>query len=431
MRLLDQYQEALGAAELRAAASALGAELPQLGLRLAIDSGQAARVLGWAERFRANALRLPPVRPPRDDRLRALQTELRRATAQRRTADQNRLEAAIRSRARIVDAAEGARQAVADPKTAARLLGSRALVEYVEADGALHALTLVDGRLALHDLGAAGHTDELDWLRFACGRLAAGRMTAAQRAVTVASADSAAGALDEHLVRPLLPWIDDAPLVLVPTGTLHAVPWSALASHRGRALEVAPSLTMWCELAGRPHTRVRRTAFVAGPGLRHASAEVRELGELRPGATVLTGKAATVQATLAALEGAALAHLACHGHFRADSPLFSSLELADGPLNVYELQNLRRAPETVVLSACDLALSQLHPGDELLGLAAALLGMGTRTVVASVVPVPDAESRRVMLAFHRELARGARPPEALGHAQIRARVPGFVCLGHG
>ena len=83
--------------------------------------------------------------------------------------------------------------------------------------------------------------------------------------------------------------------------------------------------------------------LVAGPRLRHATAELAALGGLYSRAVTLTGREATVAAVMRALDGATVAHLACHGHFRADSPLFSSLELADGPLNVYELQRLRRA----------------------------------------------------------------------------------------
>src|SRR5262249_10895628 len=64
MHLLEGYQAALGAIELRAASSAIGAELPRLGLQLALESRRPPRVLAWAERLRANALRLPPVRPP-------------------------------------------------------------------------------------------------------------------------------------------------------------------------------------------------------------------------------------------------------------------------------------------------------------------------------------------------------------------------------
>jgi hypothetical protein len=431
MRLLDEYRRALGALELRAAASAIGAELPRLGLRRSLESRRPAKVLAWAERLRANALRLPSVRPPADRRLHELQTELRRASADGRTSDQTRLEAAIRSRTRIVEAAGGAQSALPGAREAARLLGDRGLVEYVELDGALHALTLANGRLALHALGAASDARELEWLRFAYRRLAGGRLTADQRAAAQSGADTAAAALDELLVQPLLPVIGETPLVLAPTGALHALPWGALASHRGRPLEVAPSLTIWCELAARPRSRRRKTVLAAGPRLRHAAREVRELGALRPGATVLHGRTASAEATLAALDGAGLAHLACHGHFRADSPLFSSLELADGRLNVYELQQLARAPELVVLSACDLALSALHPGDELLGFAAALLGMGTRTIVASVVPVPDSAARRLMLAFHRDLLAGVAPAAALARAQAGAKTAGFICLGAG
>jgi hypothetical protein len=431
LQLLDEYRAALGAIELRAGASGIGTELAERGLAIAIEARRPVKILTWAERLRANALRLPAVRPPADEQLRELQIELRRATAAGRTSHQARLESAIRSRARIIEAAGGAPESIPGARAAARLLGERALVEYVELDGALHALTLADGQLALHDLGAGSAAAELDWLRFAYRRLASGRMSAGQRVASQANAETATRTLDGLLVRPLQPTIGDSPLVLVPTGVLHALPWAALASLRGRALEVAPSLTVWSDLAARPRARRRKTALVAGPRLRHAAREVRDLGALRPGATVLHGRAATAEATLAALDGAALAHLACHGRFRADSPLFSSLELADGPLNVYELQQLAHAPELVVLSACDLALSALHPGDELLGLAAALLGMGTRTIVASVVPVPDAAARRLMLAFHRELLAGTRPAAALAHAQAGAKTAGFICFGAG
>jgi len=66
----------------------------------------------------------------------------------------------------------------------------------------------------------------------------------------------------------------------------------------------------------------------------------------------------------------------------------------------------------IILSACELAIPDTHPVDELLGLAAALPRMGTRTVINSVVPVPDAAARPLVLALHRESA-----------------LTGFVCLG--
>jgi CHAT domain-containing protein len=57
--------------------------------------------------------------------------------------------------------------------------------------------------------------------------------------------------------------------------------------------------------------------------------------------------------------------------------------------------------------------------------------MGTRTIVASVVPLPDAAARRLMLAFHRELLAGTAPAAALARVQTGAKTAGFICLGAG
>jgi hypothetical protein len=431
LQLLDGYRAALGAIELRATASGMGTDLAQQGLRLALDSKEPAKILAWSERLRASALRQPAVRPPSDAKLRSLQAELRRSAADRAAGRQRQLEAAIRARSRIVEPRGGAEAALPDSGTAARALGHRVFVEYVELDGSLHALTLRDERLVLHELGAERAKDELEWLRFALGQLARADVRGQRRKAARDGTHAAAHALDRLLVQPMLPAVGKAELVLVPTGALHALPWAVLPSLRARPFSVAPSLAIWASRAAHPPSRRRKVMLAAGPRLRHAEAEVRGLAEVLPGTTPLTGADATAEGVLAALDGSALAHLACHGHFRSDSPLFSSLELADGPLNVYELQSLRRAPEIVVLSACDLGLSALHPGDELLGLATVLLGMGTRTVVASVAPVSDAASKRLMLAFHKNLLGGDPPATALARAQARTQAASFVCLGVG
>ncbi|HEX5801004.1 MAG TPA: CHAT domain-containing protein, partial [Gaiellaceae bacterium] len=139
------------------------------------------------------------------------------------------------------------------------------------------------------------------------------------------------------------------------------------------------------------------------------------------------------------LDGAGIAHLAAHGSFRADNPLFSSLELADGPLTVYDLESLAEAPSLCVLSACDSGLSEVRAGDELMGLTATLLALGSSTIVASVVAVPDEASTALMSAFHGRLATGTPPAEALVHAQAAVAdgdegvvaSAGFVCFGAG
>lgn len=158
-----------------------------------------------------------------------------------------------------------------------------------------------------------------------------------------------------------------------------------------------------------------------------------------PGARCYTGAEASVEVVARELEGADLVHVAAHGHFRADNPYFSSLRLADGPLTVYDLDALERAPGRLVLSACVSGLSAVRPGDELLGLTAALFALGTNRLVASVVPISDAATGPLMLRLHELLATGLPTATALACAQAQqgmsdeafAVAASFVCFGAG
>jgi CHAT domain-containing protein len=195
---------------------------------------------------------------------------------------------------------------------------------------------------------------------------------------------------------------------------------------------VAPSATVW--RAARARRRARSapegSLLVAGPGNTHGEAEVRAIAALRPGATVLSGADATPAATLAGLDGVALAHLAAHGHHEPENALFSSLDLAGGPLMGYDVQHLSVPPTTVVLSSCDLGLTDVRPGDEALGMATALLSAGSATVIASVSRVADHTATAVMTEYHRAAGRAA-PAEALAQAAAGEQLSSFVCFGSG
>ena len=446
--LLEGYRETLGASDLRASASEIGVELAELGLRTALAGPDMDSMLSWADRLRGSAFRLPPVTPPDVPELRDRAAELRQVSAeiwraergQRTTrallARQTALETLIRRLSR--HAAGEAAPGTAPPgrRELSRALGRTALVELIELDGTLTALTLVDGRLARHELGSVEPVrEELEWLRFALVRLARRTHGAAQQATMLQGAKASAETLGERLLAPLAESFDDRGLVIVPTGSLHALPWAMLPQLRSHPVVVAPSAATWSALQA-PRPPRSKVVLAAGPRLRHARGEVAALAGLYAKPVMLAGREATVATVMEALDGAAVAHLACHGRFRSDSPLFSSLELADGPLNAYELQRLRRPPQLIVLSACDLGTSDTRPGDELLGIAAALIGMGTATIIASVVPVPDAGAKRLMIALHTHLTAGDPPSVALAKAQdsLSARGyghAGFVCLGTG
>ena len=102
-------------------------------------------------------------------------------------------------------------------------LGGAALVELIELDGQLSALTLVQGRLRHQRLGpAAAVGEQLEWLRFALARLARGDLRAPQRASVLAGARASAQELAAMLVEPLLPAIGRRAVIVVPTGLLQA-----------------------------------------------------------------------------------------------------------------------------------------------------------------------------------------------------------------
>lgn len=453
MRALERHRATLGATELRVHLAGHGSELARLGTRLAVESADAKRVLRWAERWRAGTLFLRPVRPPDDEELVAELAALRHTVAEvqaaavagRDTASllsrQARLERSIQLRSRHAPGSPQEIDSRFSLETLGTRLGPRALVELVRLEDQLWAVVVVDGDVRLRRLGSHERaTNELDHLRFALTRLAMVRRAEPGQGHVHRSASYAAEQLDGELLAPVLGDVGDRPLVIVPTGALHAVPWTILPSCAGRAVTVAPSANVWCGAMGRTQRPADGgdVALVGCTEPAHAIGEVEAISQRYPTATVLVGADATVAAVTASLERASVAHLACHGNFRKDNPLFSCLELEDGPLTVQDLERHRSTPPLLLLSACDSGLSAVHPGDELMGLSSALFALGTATLIASVVPVSDWATRRMMVGLHDELSAGQDPAVALAGARSAldeegywGAAAGFACFGAG
>ena len=97
----------------------------------------------------------------------------------------------------------------------------------------------------------------------------------------------------------------------------------------------------------------------------------------------------------------------------------------------YDIQRLTTPPGQVILSACDVGRSVARTGEELLGFTAALLYIGTSTVISSVARVADDAAVGVMTAYHQRLTEGARPASALAAAAAAEPFSPFVCFGAG
>lgn len=428
--VLDDHRTTLGASELRARATAQGAELAALAQRASLDAGGPRRLLVWSERWRATALSTPPTRPPADPVLLRGLTAFREIASRAEKArmeghpvptlerEQRRLEREIRSRTHHMRGEAPGEGDRFDPSRLLARLGEGRLVELAVVDGRVHALLCGQGRVRRFEAGLLTEAmAEAEHVQAGLRRLAHPGADARLPLV-----EAAGRRLEELLLGEASGHLGSGPVVVVPPGRLHRVPWALLPSLRERVLSVSPSAGSWLRALDTRPPSGGRHVLVRGPGLATGGAEVPDLADQYGRPTVLEHDDAEVPRVLAELDGATLAHIAAHGTFRADSPLFSSLRMADGPLIVHDFERLARSPYRIILSSCDTARFASVGADELLGLVTALLPLGTAGVVASSAPVNDAAVVPLMLALHKGLSAGLSLAEALRDA--RAALPG-------
>ncbi|TDT42760.1 CHAT domain-containing protein [Streptomyces sp. BK208] len=528
--VLDDHRMTLGASELRARATAQGAELAALAQRASLVSGGPRRLLDWSERWRATVLSAPPTRPPADPVLLTAMTAFRELASRAEEArtdggrpalalerEQRRLEREIRSRTlHMRGEAPGGGDRFDVGRLLRRLGDDVRLVELAVLDGRVHVLLCGQGRVRRFEAGLLAEAEvEAEHVQAGLRRLAHPGAEA-----RLPLMEAAGARLERLLLGPAAAHLGPGPVVVVPPGRLHRVPWALLPALRERVLSVSPSANSWLRARDTAPPPGGRLVLVRGPGLASGGAEVPELADRyagprtaagdgagtpspggatgtgepsgaprvsppvdgaesarrgpdgtgrgpdgtgrgpdgtgrgpdgtgrgpdgtgrewpgderrgladgpgagaapRGGTVVLEGDAARVPRVLRELDGAALAHIAAHGTFRADSPLFSSLRMADGPLIVHDFERLDRSPYRIILPCCDTARFASVGADELLGLVTALLPLGTAGVVACTAPVNDAAAVPLMLALHKGLEAGLSLAEALRDA--RASLP--------
>jgi tetratricopeptide (TPR) repeat protein len=450
LALVHARRGRLGSVDLQTGSAALGADLAAAGLRLALDRGSAPLVFAWLERSRAQAFRVRPVRPPADAQAAAVLAELRQLGYLIRHAELRggrdpamnarhaELQREIREHGWLASGqGETTVQASAGEVGAALEHSGECLVGILARQGVMLAVVVRHESVRLIQLGDFEVAAEAARrLSVDLDALAGRRLPARLEAVIRESVRHQTEVLSTEIIAPLRSSIGDGGVVVVPAGPLASIPWSVLPDMHGRPVTVCPSASSWLAARRRGLAELAKppgppAVLVAGPDLKHAATEVTEIAKVYPGCKVLLAEAATVNETLRSLDGVPLAHLAAHGHHDRENVLFSRLDLADGPLMAYDIQQLAAAPRRVVLSSCDVGRTVVRPGEEILGFTAALLYVGTTTVISSVARVADDAAVGTMTAYHRQLAARASPAEALAQACMTEEFSPFVCFGGG
>ncbi|WP_036555168.1 CHAT domain-containing protein [Nocardioides insulae] len=414
---LHEWQSSFGSLDLQTNVIGQGVHLAVRALELAVASPSDTVLFEWSERARMLAARIQPVQAPADPHLAADLAELRSDPAPAR-------EAELRRRIREQAWQKEGSGRVTDPCTLDQVraaLGERALVSLVVGGGAVVALVVTAEKVRRVPLGP------IEGLRADLGGLLPDLDVAAERldgALGVAVRGELITRLDRlaaTLVTPLLPLLGDRPVLLTPSGRLAGVPWTLLPGFSGRPVTVAQSATSWLA-RNRTPLRTGRAGFVAGPRVARAEEEIAATAKEWADSSILTGPDATAAAASALAAAVDVLHVAAHGRHSAQNPLFSGVGLADGTWYGYDVDQLPRVPDIVLLSACEVGRSTVRWGEELIGMTAAWLHAGARCVIASPASVADDAAYDALVALHRGLAAGQAPDVALA-----AAVPAPTC----
>lgn len=232
--------------------------------------------------------------------------------------------------------------------------------------------------------------------------------------------------------------------VLVPPGGEHAL----LEEH---TIAKVPSATMLAALRARKAAEGRGLFAFAGADvdgrakLAGADREVRMLEERFRQVTVWRPRATEGGLDGRTLAGWSALHFAGHGLVNDQAPWRSGIVLgvasdgSDSVLTAAEIARDTLGAPAVVLSACESAGGRARPGEGIAGLTSAFLTAGAPAVVATLWPVDDRTTERLMDVFYDELGRGATIAAALRAAQAVVRADpttrhpfywaGFVAIG--
>jgi hypothetical protein len=313
-------------------------------------------------------------------------------------------------------------------------LGEATLIEYVDVRGELHAWVVDRRRATVVPLGPMDLVrQQVRLALFNLVGLPGPWRASGQTRQVEASTQAHLRRLRALVIDPLAPRLRRGrPLVIAAYGPLHRVPFHALPGDEGvlgdaHPITLTPSGSVFA--LGRTRAVPRGTgALVLGVADRQApriAAEARAVAARLGDATLRLGARATETVLRTVGATSRVIHVATHGLYRDEHPMFSAIRLARTRLDVLDLYDLRLSADLVTLSGCSTGVSFVAGGDELLGLSRGLLHAGAACVHLSLWDVDDESTTVYMAAFYEHYAAGRSPAEAAQQAAAatRARYP--------
>ncbi len=232
-----------------------------------------------------------------------------------------------------------------------------------------------------------------------------------------------------QLIAPLRHRLQGDRLLIVPHGLLHHIPFHALMDGDSPLIDhftisYSPSTGVFHLCASKVNHWQETSLVLAVDDERapHILQEAKTVAKALPQATLLHGRAATEDALKELGADCRFIHLATHGFFRRDNPMFSAIQLGTSRLSLFDLYELRLQAEMVVLSGCGTGLNAVLGTEELVGLTRGLLYAGARSALVTLWDVHDASAAAFMGRFYHHLSGGEQRSEALRQTMREQRL---------
>jgi CHAT domain-containing protein len=308
------------------------------------------------------------------------------------------------------------------------------LLEYFQAQNQIILFAVWRNKLRVVPLCSAARLQErVQWLQFQIEKVRIGPAYARTfEPLLLDSVRAHLKALHDDLLSPIWNDIKGGHLVVVPHGFLHYVPFHALFDgHRyvvdRCTVSYAPSASVYA-LAGRSRPAASGQSLVLSVPDERApliAAEAEEVAAVLPCASLFVGSDATGEVLRSHGRCSRVIHIASHGLFRPDSPMFSGIRLGDGYLTGYDLASLTLPAALVTLSGCATGRGVAEAGDEILGISRGLFCAGARSLLLSLWDVHDESTTHFMTSFYRALFDAGDMAEAARVAmlEVKARQP--------
>ncbi len=232
----------------------------------------------------------------------------------------------------------------------------------------------------------------------------------------------------DALLGPIRERITGNHLLIVPHGNLHSLPFQALFDGTQYLIDsftisYAPSATVFKLCRTRTANRSGGALVLGVPDAAAPLVldEVRDIAATISRSELFVGEAATADVLRSKGMQSRLIHIATHGYFRRDNPMFSGIRLGDGILSLYDLYQMKLGAEIITLSGCATGLSVVTDGDELLGLVRGLIHAGAQSALLTLWDVHDRSTSNFMTCFYRHLSQGKEKAAALRLATLELR----------